>query len=312
MQRTSTHRSTDRPNSARHGRERTTRTVRELLLCSAGALLVSSCATLSEQPWYGDVHATASTVATTVKKDAAVGARAASTAAASTYDRMQHYLAEKDVLRTFTDAGEHSEQEVLDLLHRKRLVVPPSGARRPTAPSPSGTGSAGNAGSAASAGGGVTTALPAQYQGQLRWPLDAGIVSSEYGPRKGEVHKGLDIAADKGEPVYAAADGEVIYAGDGLRGYGNVVIIQHDRHVTTLYAHNSSLKVAQGQHVAKGTLIALLGSTGRSTGPHVHFEVRRDDSAVSPRSVLPKSMLAEAGGPAATHPSSQPAVARGH
>ena len=68
-------------------------------------------------------------------------------------------------------------------------------------------------------------------------------MSSEYGPRWGKVHKGLDIAADSGDPVYAIAGGEVIYAGDGLRGYGNVVIVRHDKQMTSLYAHNSELKV---------------------------------------------------------------------
>src|SRR5262249_50360684 len=157
----------------------------------------------------------ATAVAATVKKQAVVGARAASAVTTSAYQRMQHYVAEKDVLRTFTDAGEHSEEEVLGMLHRRRLVVPRRGPAPATPP--------------ARAGGGVTNALPAQFQGELRWPLDAGIVSSEYGQRKRDMHKGIDIAADKGEPVYAVADGQVIYAGDGLRGYGNVIIIQHDR-----------------------------------------------------------------------------------
>jgi murein DD-endopeptidase MepM/ murein hydrolase activator NlpD len=119
-------------------------------------------------------------------------------------------------------------------------------------------------------------------------------VSSEYGERWGKIHKGMDMAADEGEPVYAIAAGEVIYAGDGLRGYGNVVILRHDRKTSSLYAHNSELKVKQGDQVAQGTLIALLGSTGHSTGPHVHFEIRDGDTAVNPRTVLPKSKLAAA------------------
>jgi murein DD-endopeptidase MepM/ murein hydrolase activator NlpD len=113
------------------------------------------------------------------------------------------------------------------------------------------------------------------------------------------MHKGIDIAADSGEPVYAVADGDVIYAGDGLRGYGNVVIVQHDGRLSSLYAHNSALKVKQGDHVTQGTLLALLGSTGRSTGPHVHFELRTGDVAMNPRMVLPASKLADAGGQAA-------------
>jgi murein DD-endopeptidase MepM/ murein hydrolase activator NlpD len=107
------------------------------------------------------------------------------------------------------------------------------------------------------------------------------------------MHKGMDMAAHVGEPVYAIADGEVIYAGDGLRGYGNVVILRHDRKMSSLYAHNSELKVKQGDQITKGTLIALLGNTGHSTGPHVHFEIRDGDAAVNPRDVLPKSKLGQ-------------------
>src|SRR5262249_36744682 len=131
--------------------------------------------------------------------------------------------------------------------------------------------------------------VPLHYSGTYRWPLDAGIVSSEYGARWGKMHKGLDIAADSGEPVYAVAAGEVIYAGSGLSGYGNVVILKHDDQLTSLYAHNSALKVKQGDEVKQGELIALLGSTGHSTGPHVHFEFRQNDAAVNPHSLLPKS-----------------------
>jgi murein DD-endopeptidase MepM/ murein hydrolase activator NlpD len=127
----------------------------------------------------------------------------------------------------------------------------------------------------------------------LQWPLEAGVVSSEFGERWGKMHKGIDIAADVGEPVYAMAAGEVIYAGNGMRGYGNVVVIRHDRMRTSLYAHNSELKVKQGDQVTQGSLVALLGSTGHSTGPHVHFEIRDGDTPLNPRSVLPASKLAQ-------------------
>jgi murein DD-endopeptidase MepM/ murein hydrolase activator NlpD len=85
----------------------------------------------------------------------------------------------------------------------------------------------------------------------------------------------------------------VIYAGNGMRGYGNVVVIRHDRMRTSLYAHNSELKVKQGDQVTQGSLVALLGSTGHSTGPHVHFEIRDGDTPLNPRSVLPASKLAQ-------------------
>ncbi|MDP3541761.1 MAG: M23 family metallopeptidase [Elusimicrobiota bacterium] len=127
------------------------------------------------------------------------------------------------------------------------------------------------------------------YQGDYRWPLAAGIVSSEFGRRWNRPHEGLDIAADEGEPVFASAAGEVLYANNRMRGYGNVVILRHDAQVTTLYAHNQSLKVRLGEKVEQGQVIALLGSTGRSTGPHIHFEIRRARTALNPRKVLPKS-----------------------
>ena len=127
------------------------------------------------------------------------------------------------------------------------------------------------------------------YKGAFQWPLAAGIVSSEFGPRWKKRHEGLDIAADEGEPVFASAAGRVIYADSRMRGYGNVVILRHDNQLTTLYAHNQSFKVRLGETVSQGQTIALLGSTGRSTGPHVHFELRRSNVAQDPRRFLPKS-----------------------
>lgn len=128
-----------------------------------------------------------------------------------------------------------------------------------------------------------------KYGGLWRWPLRAGIVSSEFGRRWGKRHEGLDIAADLGVPVTASAGGTVIYAGDAIRGYGNVVILRHDQETTTLYAHNEALLVKQGDRVQAGQTIARLGSTGRSTGPHVHFELRKKGKAVNPRKLLIRS-----------------------
>ena len=76
-----------------------------------------------------------------------------------------------------------------------------------------------------------------------------------------------------------------------------MVILRHDAQMTSLYAHNSELKVHQGEHVSQGTLISLLGNTGHSTGPHVHFEIREGDTAVNPRTLLPPSKLADAASP---------------
>lgn len=127
------------------------------------------------------------------------------------------------------------------------------------------------------------------YKGIWLWPLRYGVVSSEYGRRWGKRHKGIDIAADEGDKVYAAAPGEVLYSSSSLKGYGNVVILRHDNEMTTLYAHNSKLLVKKGQRVRTGQLIAHVGSTGRSTGPHVHFEIRKKSKALDPRKILPKS-----------------------
>ncbi len=100
------------------------------------------------------------------------------------------------------------------------------------------------------------------------------------------MHDGIDIAAPVGTPVHAAAAGRVIYAGR-VRGYGNVVIVQHANHYATVYAHNSVNKVREGQSVSRGQVISKVGTTGRTTGPNLHFEVRRDNVASNPLRYLP-------------------------
>lgn len=126
--------------------------------------------------------------------------------------------------------------------------------------------------------------------GGMIWPL-SGPVTSEYGWRTHPIfgtsrfHSGLDIGGDYGLPIYAAASGTVMYAG-WISGYGNAVIIDHGGGVTTLYGHNDSLNVSEGQSVAQGQVIAMCGSTGNSTGPHCHFEVREGGEPVSPYGYL--------------------------
>jgi murein DD-endopeptidase MepM/ murein hydrolase activator NlpD len=123
--------------------------------------------------------------------------------------------------------------------------------------------------------------------GCLSWPLDGGVVTSPFGIRTGKNHDGLDVAAPEGTPVHAAADGEVIYAGDELAGYGNLVVIRHAPGLATVYAHNRKILVSVGEHVARGATIAEVGHTGRATGPHVHFEVRVGEIPRNPRLFLP-------------------------
>ncbi len=122
------------------------------------------------------------------------------------------------------------------------------------------------------------------------WPV-SGVVSSHYGyrvhPISGEysMHNGLDISADKGSDIYAAYDGVVTSAGYS-NSYGYYIIISHNETIRTLYAHCSKLLVEEGETLKKGDKIATVGSTGRSTGPHLHFEVRVAGYRIDPEWLL--------------------------
>ena len=114
----------------------------------------------------------------------------------------------------------------------------------------------------------------------------SGTITSRFGSNesiRNHTHAGLDIAAPKGTAIKAAASGTVTYAGNAGDGYGNYVIISHGNGVTTVYAHCSSLLVSAGQTVSKGEVIAKVGSTGNSTGNHLHFEVRVNGVAYNPQ-----------------------------
>ncbi|MBF2099343.1 MAG: peptidoglycan DD-metalloendopeptidase family protein [Gloeomargaritaceae cyanobacterium C42_A2020_066] len=127
---------------------------------------------------------------------------------------------------------------------------------------------------------------PSFFRGYA-WPA-RGVLTSGFGRRWGRMHQGIDIAGPVGTPILAAADGEVISSGWNSGGYGNLVKIWHPNGTTTLYAHNSRLLVRVGQQVRQGQQIAEMGSTGFSTGPHLHFEIRpRNQGAVNPIALLP-------------------------
>jgi murein DD-endopeptidase MepM/ murein hydrolase activator NlpD len=115
------------------------------------------------------------------------------------------------------------------------------------------------------------------------WPVPGGRLSSPFGKRDGRMHEGIDIAAAQGTPIVAAAAGEVLYSGDGIRGYGNLVMIRHAGDMVTVYAHNRRNHVREGQKVRQGEVIAEVGKTGRATGYHVHFEVRAGEQVRDPR-----------------------------
>jgi lipoprotein NlpD len=143
-----------------------------------------------------------------------------------------------------------------------------------------------------SGGAGAEPRLPL-IPARFRWPL-ANVphdVGSPFGARDGRAHEGIDRPAPPGTPVIAAADGEVVYAGDGIRGYGNLVVLQHPGDLLTVYAHNSALFVAQGRAVRAGDRIAAVGQTGRATGPHLHFEVRQGQIPRDPMTYLTEGPL---------------------
>lgn len=118
------------------------------------------------------------------------------------------------------------------------------------------------------------------------WPAN-GKISRGFRPSSDKDHKGIDIRADVGTPVYAARSGKVIYASNELSGFGNCIIIQHDPVWTTFYAHNDRNLVRAGDVVQCGQQIAEVGQTGRATGPHLHFEIRHDGTALDPHPMLP-------------------------
>lgn len=122
---------------------------------------------------------------------------------------------------------------------------------------------------------------PKRALGNFIYPV-LGRLSSNYGPRWGTSHKGIDLAAPKNTPVSASDGGTVIYAGWNSGGYGNLVQIDHGNGFVTYYGHNSTVSVKVGQKVAQGEVIAYVGSTGDSTGNHVHFEIRKNGVIINP------------------------------
>lgn len=127
--------------------------------------------------------------------------------------------------------------------------------------------------------------------GSFVWPC-SGPITSYYGWRVHPIfgtrkyHSGMDIAVDYGTPIHAAATGVVVYSG-WMGGYGYAIMIDHGGGLVTIYGHNSSLTVSEGQRVSQGQLVAYAGSTGYSTGPHCHFEVRLHGEVTEPLNYLP-------------------------
>lgn len=129
-------------------------------------------------------------------------------------------------------------------------------------------------------------------EGELLWPVPSSQrITSHYGKRGRRHHDGIDIGAKKGKSILAVADGKVLYSGY-MRGYGKIVVIKHPqlKNLHSVYAHNSRNLVKKGQKVNRGQVIGKIGSTGRSTGNHLHFELRRKESPVDPLAFYDKSV----------------------
>lgn len=126
--------------------------------------------------------------------------------------------------------------------------------------------------------------------GRFLWPVPHFYrVSSHFGPRGRRHHDGIDIPAPKGTPIVAVDHGVVSYSGNGIRGYGNMIVLNHGDNVFTVYAHNKKNFVKKGDKVRRGNVIAHVGNTGRSTGPHLHFEIRIKNNVRNPAQYLTKN-----------------------
>lgn len=130
-----------------------------------------------------------------------------------------------------------------------------------------------------------TKVIPSRGTGKFAWPTNGGYISSGMGERWGSLHRGIDIARPSNYNIKAADNGTVTFVGwDGT--YGNKIVINHNNGYETVYAHLSSINVSVGQTVSRGSLIGIMGSTGNSTGIHLHFEVHKNGSLINPLSVL--------------------------
>ena len=123
--------------------------------------------------------------------------------------------------------------------------------------------------------------------GKLAWPVpSSNRLTSKFGKRWGRAHEGIDIAARPGTAIIAVESGVVIYSGNDLGGYGNLTVISHAGGLFSIYAHAKRNHTKKGDKVHRGQVIAEVGTTGRTTGPHLHFEVRYDSKAIDPLKFL--------------------------
>jgi murein DD-endopeptidase MepM/ murein hydrolase activator NlpD len=133
-----------------------------------------------------------------------------------------------------------------------------------------------------------TSEEPKPQAPKFDWPVDEARMTRGF-LNAGRGHWGLDLANRKGTPILAAADGVVIYTGKGFRGYGKLVVIEHNDEWATLYAHLDRIHVREGQKITRGDKLGAMGRTGRASGVHLHFEIRHHRQPVNPLALLPET-----------------------
>lgn len=132
----------------------------------------------------------------------------------------------------------------------------------------------------------------AERSSNFIWPTEGKVISG-FGPKaNGLINDGINIEASEGEPIWAAAKGEVMYSGNELKGYGNMVIIRHENNWMTAYAHASDIIVKKGDKIGQGDLIGYVGATGNVSEPQLHFGIREGKKAVNPEELLPRRFAA--------------------
>lgn len=168
---------------------------------------------------------------------------------------------------------------------REEIFVPKAGQEPPGtgAPPPAALKAGSSSGSAQR---GTVGKCGVEGRPCFEWPVD-GEVGATFGPRDGKHHDGLDILAKRGTEIGAAHDGTVLYSGDEIKGYGNLVLLRNDDGIITVYAHNDSNAVKEGDRVKKGQKIGEVGDTGSATATHLHFEVRVGERPRDPMLYLP-------------------------
>ena len=119
------------------------------------------------------------------------------------------------------------------------------------------------------------------------WPIDQARISRGFMPNKKRPHLGIDLVGPRGTPILSAQQGSVVYAGRDFRGFGNMVLIESGQGWATIYAHLEKIMVKEGQKVSQGENIGTMGRSGRATGVHLHFEIRKDKGPVDPMPLLP-------------------------